>query len=230
MNAPRAAPLCATGHCRRARAPHETAPAVARGLCLCSACAARARPFPAGRALCGALRNAEPQGSRPRARPRAALAAGPARGACRAAPSSSGTASAALNITLTLTLIPCAQGYTFHIYHRIYRGLAAEGRGRPGGDDGAPLAPPGKRGAGGRGGGIPARYSVLEDSAGSSDGDEEACVGIGSALGLGALGLGRRNEPAGAAVEMAVPAGGMSHSSRNDSAVSFDARAARRKL
>ncbi len=128
-----------------------------------------------------------------------------------------------------LTLTPHAQGYTYHIYHRIYRGLAAEGRGRPGGDDGAPLAPPGKRGAGGRGGGIPARYSVLEDSAGSSDGDEEACVGIGSALGLGALGLGRRNEPAGAAVEMAAPPA-MSHSCRNDSAVSFDARAARRKL
>lgn len=123
---------------------------------------------------------------------------------------------------------PCVQGYTFHIYHRIHRGLATEERALPGDDDENPLSLPGKRG-GGRGGsgGIPARYSVLEDSAGSSDGDEEACNrGVGSGLGSG---LGRRCEAAAATLEMVEPVPGMRRDCRNDSAISFDARVLRRK-
>ena len=122
-----------------------------------------------------------------------------------------------------------AQGYTFHIYHRIHRGLAAEARAGPGDSDEDPPGPPAKRGGGRGGGGIPARYSALEDSAGSSDGDEEACLrGSGVALGLGS-GLGRRGEGVAPALEMTEP-GALRAASRNDSAISIDVRAVRRKL
>ena len=124
--------------------------------------------------------------------------------------------------------LPQAQGYTFHIYHCIHRGLAAEARGAPGDDDEDPSSLPAKRGGGRSGGSIPARYSVLEDSAGSSDGDEEACLrGSGAAVGLGS-GLGRRGDVAGAVLEMTEP-GALRAASRNDSAIFFDARAVRRK-